>query len=187
MQNMSTSHMLTPLISVAIVAILLALRMRRIARPFRVRPWPLVIVPVVMALMIGSGIWGMWYSSVHNHYAVKVSPSLEVLSGVSIIALLIGTTYGYWRANKLQMWYDLEQNSVMAQSSWAMMLVLLAFVVVRMSLRLWLSTGLSVLYVQIGCMLFALGLIIAYNATLWRRHWSVSRDGKTQAAESVFG
>lgn len=168
-------HSLAAFLPLLIIIAVLALRMRRIGKPFRVRTWSLLILPVLLTVFIGLSLWSIWFGLSHSPNGINMGqgrvtmPPLSMVLLCAILSLLGGGAYGVWRGHALKLWFDDAQNAVMAQSSRLMMVVLIGLIVVRTGMRFLFTSTEAGLYFQISAMLFGMALVNGYYITLWLR------------------
>lgn len=110
-----------PYVSALVVALVLALRLRRMSRARRLRLETLWIVPAVYAALAA--------------WLFHVMPPGRTGWIVAGAALLVGGVVGWLRGRMMRIAVDPETHRLSQRSSPAAMLFLVALVVVRMALR----------------------------------------------------
>ncbi|MBU6268199.1 MAG: DUF1453 family protein [Sphingomonadales bacterium] len=149
------------LLPLGVVAVVFLLRFRNLNRARRLRPGRLWLVPGLIALVIGLGLW--------------VQP--PVPAGWLLFAL--GLVAGWWRGRFMHMAYDAAADVLMVRQSPAALLFLMALFAVRRAASAEFGIGAgagphaalapSALLASDALMGFALGLVAGQRIELWIR------------------
>lgn len=160
---MSTEQLI-PLIVMAVVLPLVLLRNRR---PRTLRPRWMWVVPAIIVLLIGSGLWAtIYFDPTHAPFR----PVDFTLLGAG---LALGVAAGWWRGKMVVIHKD-EEGVLKAQASPLGLILIVALLAGRQGLRAVLEPhaaewGLNVLAVQDAFMLLAVGLVVAQRVEMYIR------------------
>jgi hypothetical protein len=145
------------LIPIVVIAIVMALRWRRVGRPRRLRLEYLWIFPIIYLAIAGAifatatphGLGWLWCAA----------------------SLVVGTVVGWWRGKTMQIHLDAETQTLNQVASPAAMIFILGIIVVRQVLREAVSFGgADVALVATDCLVaFALGLLSATRLEMYLR------------------
>lgn len=149
---MNPAHVMPLVIPLLVVAVI-ALRARR-ERPLH--PDRLWVAPVIITLLIAIGL----YFAPHPLFGADVY-------AIFTAAALAGVAFGWWRAHATVLRHDPDTGKVMASQSNLAVAILAGVVLLRTGAREALGDQAAV--VGDASMLFALGMVIALRAALWRR------------------
>lgn len=138
-----------PLVFVAVIA----LRARRERPLYPDRLW---IAPVVISVLIGSGL----YFTPHPLFGPGAYLAFAV-------ACLDGFAFGWWRAHATVLRHDADTDTIMASRSSLAVAVLAGIIVLRLGARE--ALGGQAAAVGDASMLFALAMVVALRLALWRR------------------
>jgi len=114
-------------VPVVVVAVVMALRWRRMSRARRLRLETLWILPAVYAVIVG--------------YVFTTSPPTASAWGWSALGLAVGAAIGWYRGRMMQIHVDPATHALSQQASPAAFLLLIVLVVARGAARQELSGG----------------------------------------------
>ncbi len=155
---------LIPLIVIAAVLPLVLLRNRR---PRTLRPKWMWVVPALIVVLIGFGLWGTAYAD-PTHAAFR-----PVDWTILAVGLALGVAAGWWRG-KMVVIHKEPDGTLKAQASPLGLILIVALLLGRQGLRALLEPhaaewGLNVLAVQDSFMLLAVGLVVAQRVEMFIR------------------
>ena len=145
---------------IALIAFVLAMRLRRMTQGRRLRLEWLWVVPTLYAVLAAVLLY--------------VSSPTPVIWGVCAIALAIGAALGWQRARLVKLSIDPDSHTLsQRESPWAMLFIVL-LILIRFGAR---ALGqaeaaawhVSVMAITDALVIFALGLFAAQRIELWRR------------------
>jgi membrane protein CcdC involved in cytochrome C biogenesis len=165
-----------PLIGIAVALIIILLRNRR---KRTLRPRLLWVMPLLVTVAIG---FGLWANTQHPHFGP--------LAWIAFIAALaLGCVAGWWRGKTITI--EKEQNgSLMAQASPLGLILVVGLLAARAGLREVMEANaaawhLDAVIVADAFMLFAIGLIIMQRVEMYiraRRIQAGGTDGHVEVA-----
>ena len=158
------TEQLIPLIVIAVVLPLVLLRNRR---PRTLRPRWMWVVPTIVVVMIGFGLWGMTYTDPAH------TPFRPLDWAILAAGLALGVAAGWWRGRMVVIHKD-PDGTLKAQASPLGLILIVVLLIGRQGLRALLEPhaaewGLNVLAVQDAYMLLAVGLVVAQRIEMYIR------------------
>ncbi|MBX7248949.1 MAG: DUF1453 family protein [Caulobacteraceae bacterium] len=167
---------LTPLIGIAVAAVIILLRNRQ-ARPLN--PDLMWIGPVILLALLAFGIWG-----VSMQFHPVFGPM--VLAGLGATALA-GAAIGWWRGKTIDIHRDPDSDRLMAQASPLGLVFIFVLFGLRYAFRGYLEGheqqfGIPHGVTDIGFMLFAGGLLVVSRIEMWIRARGILQTGRDPAA-----
>jgi len=155
---------LIPFVAVAVALPLVLLRNRR-ARTLRLK-W-LWVTPLLVAVLIGFGLWGMSFSDPGQ------APFRPADWALLAVGLGLGAVAGWWRGKTVVIHRD-PAGVLKAQASPVGLILIVALLLGRRALGAWLEPhaadwGLNVVAVHDAFMLFAAGLVVAQRVEIFIR------------------
>lgn len=153
-----------PLIVLAVVLPLVLLRNRR---PRTLRPQFLWVMPLIVTLAIGFGLWGISQSGRGE------APTDPVSIVILALGLILGGLAGFWRGKTTTI--HKEPNGVLkAQASPAGLILIIGLLLARRSLEPWLEVhaadwGVNPLAILEAFMLFAAAMVATQRAEMFIR------------------
>jgi len=158
------TEQLIPLIVIAVVLPLVLLRNRR---PRTLRPRWMWVVPTIVVVMIGFGLWGMTYTDPAH------TPFRPLDWAILAAGLILGAAAGWWRGRMVVIHKD-PDGTLKAQASPLGLILIVVLLLGRQGLRALLEPhaadwGLNVLAVQDAFMLLAVGLVVAQRIEMYIR------------------
>ena len=162
-----TNQQLIPLIVVALVLPLVLLRNRR---PRTLHPNRMWIMPLIIVLMIGFGLWATMT------YGPNGTPPAPLDAGgwaILAIGFLLGAVAGWWRGKMVVIHKDAD-GALKAQASPIGLILIVLLLLGRQALRPWLDSHaagwhVNPLALQDAFMLFAVGLVVVQRVEMWIR------------------
>ena len=144
-------------VTVAIVVVVLALRMRRMGKMRPLKLETLWVVPVLYLLVAALMFWQL--------------PPVGWVAIACVVALLIGTAVGWQRGKMMQIHVDPETHALNQKASPAAMLFLIGLIVVRSGARAVLGEtgGVSPAMLTDPLIAFALGMFTATRVEMYLR------------------
>lgn len=163
---------LIPLVVLAVVLPLILLRNRR---PRTLRPQWMWVVPTLVVLLIGFGLWGMTYTDPAH------APFRPLDWSILAAGLVLGAVAGWWRGRMVVIHKE-PDGTLKAQASPLGLILIVVLLLGRQGLRAVLEPhagewGLSVLAVQDAFMLLAVGLVVAQRVEIYLRARRVLAGG----------
>lgn len=159
-----TPERLIPLAIIPIVLAVILLRNRR-PRPLNVNlMW---ITPLLVALLIGFGLWGMSQTdSTHRPFA-----ALDWV--ILAVGLGLGAAFG-WQRGKMTTITRRAGGGLEAQASPMGLILIVAILALRQALRPWMELHaddwhVSPVAVQDAFLLFAAGMVVVQRVEMWLR------------------
>lgn len=165
-----TQDQLTPLIAMAVVVPLILLRNRR---PRTLRPRFLWVMPLIVVIAIGAGLWGL---SASGQGAAPVDPlSLLVL----FLGLALGAGFG-WQRGRMTTIHKAPDGTLKAQASPLGLIIIIVVLLARRALEPWLAAHaadwhLNPLAILEAFMLFAAGMVVAQRIEMFVRARHIQR------------
>jgi len=164
------------LVVVALVVGMVLLRNRQ-ARPLNVK-W-MWVLPLVYMLLMGFAIWG---TSFQPHPAFD-NEAYAIMGG----SLVVGAILGWWRGKTVDIHRDPQTNLLMAQASPLGLVIIFAFVGVRLALREYIAANADAWHISLvtlsdAFILFAVGLIVVSRLEMWIRAKGIAETGHDPAA-----
>lgn len=158
------TEQLIPLIVIAVVLPLVLLRNRR---PRTLRPKWMWVVPVLIVVLIGFGLWGMTFADPAH------TPFRALDWAILAAGLALGVAAG-WQRGRMVMIHQEPDGTLKAQASPLGLILIVALLLGRQGLRAVLEPhaaewGLNVLAVQDAFMLLAVGLVVAQRVEMYIR------------------
>jgi len=154
-----------PLIGIGIALVIILLRNQK-PRPLRVQyMW---IVPLLVAVGIGFGLWGMSQAPGASHAAFGPG-AWAILAG----GLILGAAAGYQRGRMTTI-ERAPDGTLLAQASKLGIILIVALIASRSMLRPWLETNagtwhLNALAIQDAFLLFAAAMVITQRVEMFIR------------------
>lgn len=173
-----------PLIGIGIALVIILLRNQK-PRPLRIQyMW---IAPVLVALGIGFGLWGMSQAPGASHAAFGID-AWGILAG----GLILGAAAGYQRGRMTTI-ERASDGSLQAQASRIGIILIVGLIATRSLLRPWLETHagawhLNALAIQDAFLLFAAAMVIVQRVEMFiraRRIMAGKPDDHVEAAPAV--
>ncbi|WP_269515424.1 CcdC protein domain-containing protein [Brevundimonas subvibrioides] len=173
-----------PLIGIGIALVVILLRNQK-PRPLRVQSmW---IVPLLVALGIGFGLWGMSMAPGASHAPFGID-AWAILAG----GLILGAAAGYQRGRMTTI-ERAPDGTLLAQASRLGIILILALIATRSMLRPWLETHasdwhLNALAIQDAFLVFAAAMVIVQRVEMFiraRRIQAGRPDDHVEAAPAV--
>ena len=173
-----------PLIGIGIALVIILLRNQK-PRPLRLRyMW---IAPLLVALAIGFGLWGMSQAPGASHTAFGVD-AWGILAG----GLILGAAAGYQRGRMTTI-ERAPDGGLQAQASRLGIILIVALIASRSLLRPWLEAHagtwhLNALVIQDAFLLFAAAMVIVQRIEMFiraRRIMAGKPDDHVEAAPAV--
>lgn len=167
-----TTEQLIPLIVIAVVLPLVLLRNRR---PRTLRPRWMWVVPAIVVVMVGFGLWAtLYFDPTHT-------PFRPVDWALLAAGLVLGAAAGWWRGKMVVIHKD-PDGVLKAQASPLGLILIVALLAGRQALRAVLEPhaaewGLNVLAVQDAFMLLAVGLVVAQRIEIYIRARRIEAGG----------
>ncbi|MBN8552687.1 MAG: DUF1453 family protein [Caulobacterales bacterium] len=154
-----------PLIAIAVAVPLMLLRNRR---PRTLRPRWMWVMPTLIVVMIGLGVWGSGLAPGVSH-----EPFGPLDYAVLALGLGLGAAAGWWRG-KMTMIERHADGTLKAQASPIGLVLILALMLGRRILAAWLEPhaagwGLNVLAVTDAFLLFVAAMIVVSRVEMWIR------------------
>ena len=173
------TEQLIPLIVVAVVLPLILLRNRR---PRTLRPRWMWVVPLIVVLLIGFGLWAPIYFDPDH---VPFGPVDWALLAAG---LALGVAAGWWRG-KMVVIQKTPEGELKAQASPLGLILIVVLLVGRQGLRALLEPhaagwGLNVLAVQDAFMMVAVGLVVAQRVEMYIRARRILAGGADSHVEA---
>jgi hypothetical protein len=158
-----TREQLIPLIIIAVVLPLVLLRNRR---PRTLNLQWMWVVPTIIVVMIGFGLWATLAFEPH-------APFRAIDFAILAAGLALGVAAGWWRGKMVVIHKDAD-GALKAQASPLGLILIVALLVGRQGLRAVLEPhaaewGLNVLAVSDAFMFFAVGLVVAQRVEMFIR------------------
>lgn len=173
-----------PLIGIGIALVIILLRNQK-PRPLRVQyMW---VAPVLVALAIGFGLWGMSMAPGASHAAFGID-AWGILKG----GLILGAAAGYQRGRMTTI-ERAPDGTLQAQASRLGIILIVALIASRSLLRPWLETHagawhLNALAIQDAFLLFAAAMVIVQRIEMFiraRRIQAGKPDDHVEATAAV--
>ena len=167
-----TTEQLIPLIVIAVVLPLVLLRNRR---PRTLRPRWMWVVPAIVVVMIGFGLWAtLFFDPTHT-------PFRAVDFAILATGLALGVLAG-WQRGRMVVIHKDPDGVLKAQASPLGLILIVVLLVGRQGLRAVLEPhaaewGLNVLAVQDAFMLLAVGLVVAQRIEMYIRARRIEAGG----------
>jgi len=154
-----------PLIAIAVAVPIMLLRNRR---PRTLKPQWMWVMPLLIVLLIGLGIWGSAQAPGVSH---RPFGPLDYV--VLALGLILGTVTGWWRG-KMTTIERHADGTLKAQASPIGLVLILALMLGRRALAAWLEPhaadfGLNVLAVADAFLLFVAAMIVVQRLEMWIR------------------
>jgi hypothetical protein len=174
-----TQEQLIPLIAIAVVIPLVLLRNRR---PRTLRIEYMWVAPLLVVAAIGFGIWGMTVSG-RGHAPVEPL-SLLILA----VGLALGCAFG-WQRGKMTTIYKEPDGTLKAQASPIGLVIIIAILIARQTLRPWLEAHaadwhVNPLAILEAFMLFAAGTVVVQRIEMWIRARNIRHGGADAHVET---
>ncbi|RYG89098.1 MAG: DUF1453 family protein [Alphaproteobacteria bacterium] len=164
-----------PLIAIAVIIPIVLLRNRN---PRTLRPDFMWVMPLIVTVAIGFGIWGMSASGRGDNPTDPLS--LLILA----VGLGLGCAFG-WQRGKMTTTYKEADGTLKAQASPIGVIIIIAVLLARRALEPWLEAHaadwhVNPLAILEAFMLFAAGTVVVQRIEMWIRANRI-RHGKTDA------
>ncbi len=165
-----------PLIGILIALPLILLRNRA---PRRLRPELMWIMPAIMIVIIGLGLWGMQYAP-GPAPAPFDTTSWLILAG----SLVLGGAAGWWRGRMMTI-EKAPDGTLRAQASPLGLILIVVLLVSRQALRGWLegqagAWHVNALAIQDSFLVFVVGMIVLQRVEMFIRARRI-QAGRTDA------
>lgn len=179
-----TPQQIGPIVGIGIAVVLIMLRNSK-PRPLRVQyMW---IAPLIVALAIGLGLWGMSKAPGASHAPFGVD-SYAILA----LGLALGAAAGWWRG-KMTTIERAPDGTLSAQASPLGLILIFGLLASRTAMRPWLEAHagdwhLNALAIQDAFLLFAAAMVIVQRVEMFiraRRIQSGKPDDHVEAAPAV--
>lgn len=159
------------LIPLAIIPVVLVLALLRNRRRRVLRPEYLWVMPLIVTILIGAGIWA---TTQHPHFGPYAYVAF-------IAALALGATAGWWRGKTITIEKE-PDGSLKAQASPLGLILIVALFAARAGLREVMQENaaawhLDAVVVTDAFMIFAIGLIIAQRVEMYIRARRIQSSG----------
>ncbi len=146
-----------------VIAVVLAIRLRRMNHERRMHPWRLLIGPVIIALFAAGLL-------------ITATPDTTGLA-IGAGGVAIGTVIGWQRARLMKMAYDRQSETFSIRQSPAALIFVIAIMVLRRVIIPAQPIGGAIghavtaraLWPIDGLIGFGLAMVVAHNAELWLR------------------
>lgn len=174
-----TQQQLIPLIAIAVVILLVVLRNRR---PRTLRPEFMWVMPLIVVVSIGAGLWGL---SMGSQGRAPVDPlSLLILA----VGLALGCAFG-WQRGKMITIHKEADGTLKAQASPIGILIIVGVLILRRASQGYLEDHaadwhVNPLAIFEAFMLFAAGMVVFQRVEMWIRANRI-RHGETDAHVEV--
>ncbi len=149
------------------MAVVLPLVLLRNRRPRTLRPKWMWVVPAIVVVLIGFGMWAtIYFDPAH-------APFRAVDFAILAVGLALGVVAGWWRG-KMVVIHREPDGVLKAQASPLGLILIVALMLGRRGLSALLEPhaaewGLNVIAVQDGFMLLAVGLVVAQRTEMYIR------------------
>jgi hypothetical protein len=158
------TEQLIPLVVMAVVLPLVLLRNRR---PRTLRPKWMWVMPVIVVVLIGFGLWGMTFADPTH------TPFGPLDWALLAAGLALGALAG-WQRGKMVVIHKDPEDVLKAQASPLGLILIVVLLLARQGLRTVLEPhaaewGLNVVAVQDAFMLLAVGLVVAQRIEMYIR------------------
>ena len=168
-----------PLIGITIAVVVILLRNRR---PRTLRPQWMWVMPLLVVVAIGFGLWGMSQAPGAPHSPFGIGAWLILLVGLGL-----GGVAGWWRGKTVTIEKE-SDGTLKAQASPLGLILVVLLLVSRTALRPWLETHaagwhLNALAIQDAFMLFAVGLVVVQRLEMFLRARRVLAGGTDSHVE----
>lgn len=168
---------LGPIIGIGIALFVVLLRSRA-ARPLNVE-W-MWVMPLLVTLLIGSGIWASTTFQPHAPFGPVTYAALAA-------ALVAGCAVGWWRGKTIDIHRDAETGTLMAKASPLGLIFLVGLIAVRYAMKGVLEANaeawhLNVVALTDGFMLFAAGLVVVSRVEMWLRARAIAEHPEQTVA-----
>lgn len=165
-----------PLIGIGVGVVILLLRNRQ-ARPLNVK-W-MWVLPLVYMVLMG---FALWETSFQPHPAFD-NEAYAIMGG----SLVVGAFLGWWRGKTVDIHRDPQTNRLMAQASPLGLVIIFAFLGVRLALREYIDANADAWHISLvtlsdAFILFAVGLIVVSRLEMWIRARGIAETGHDPAA-----
>lgn len=170
-----------PLVGVAVALVIILLRNRK-PRTLRVN-W-MWIRPVILAVAIGLGLWGMTQIPGVSHAPLGASGWV-----VMALGLVLGGVAGWWRGKMVTI-QKTPEGRLLAQSSPLGLILIVGLLISRQALRPWMESHAATwhihpLAIQDAFLLFVLGLVVVQSLEMYLRARRVQAGGTDAHVENA--
>lgn len=168
-----TPQQYIPLISIAVA---LGIILMRNQKPRTLRPQFMWVMPVIIVLAIGFGIWGMSQAPGMSHAPFDASAWAIIAVG-----LVLGCVAGWWRGKMVTIEKE-PDGSLKAQASPLGIILIVLLLVSRQAVRPWLEAHaagwhVNALAIQDAFMVFVVGMIVLQRVEMFLRARRVLAGG----------
>lgn len=165
-----------PIVGVVIALGLVLLRNRA---PRRLNVEWMWVMPLIVILMIGFGIYASTTFQPHAPFGPATYAALAA-------ALLGGCAIGWWRGKTIDIHRDPETGNLMAQASPIGLIFIFGLFAVRYGMKGYLDANAQAWHLDLvaltdGFMLFAMGLVVVSRIEMWIRARGLQQDAPAAA------
>lgn len=154
-----------PLIGVGIALVVILLKGRK---PRTLRPQWMWVVPLMVTILIGLGLWGMSYSPTADH-----SPFGPAEWAMLAVALILGGATGWWRGRMTTIFREAD-GTLKSRASPLGLILIVGLLAGRSLLRGWLEANAAAWHINPlaladAFMVFVVGLVIMQRVEMFIR------------------
>ena len=154
-----------PLIGVGIALLVILLKGRK---PRTLRPQWMWVVPLLVTVLIGLGLWGMTYSPTANH-----SPFGPAEWAMLAVGLWLGGAVGWWRGRMTTIFREAD-GTLKSRASPLGLILIVCLLAGRSLLRGWLEANAAAWHINPlaladAFMVFVVGLVIMQRVEMFIR------------------
>lgn len=154
-----------PLIGVGIALLVIMLKGRK---PRTLRPQWMWVVPLLITVLIGLGLWGMTYSPAADH-----SPFGLVEWAMLAVGLMLGGTVGWWRGRMTTIFREAD-GTLKSRASPLGLILIVGLLAGRSLLRGWLEANAAAWHINPmaladAFMVFVVGLVVMQRVEMFIR------------------
>lgn len=154
-----------PLIGIGIALVIILLKGRK---PRTLRPQWMWVVPLLIMVLIGFGLWGMSYSpgATHSHFGVAEWAMLAV-------GLFLGGAAGWWRGKMTTIFRETD-GTLKSRASPLGLILIVGLLAGRSLLRGWLEANAAAWHINPlaladAFMIFVVGLVVMQRVEMFVR------------------
>ena len=170
-----------PLIGVGIALLVILLKGRK---PRTLRPQWMWVVPLLITVLIGFGLWGMSYSPGADHAPFG-------LAGWSMLAvgLVLGGATGWWRGKMTTIFRE-PDGTLKSKASPLGLIILVGLLAGRSLLRGWLEANAAAWHINAlaladAFMVFVVGLVVMQRVEMFIRARRIQQGDPDAHVEAV--
>lgn len=154
-----------PLIGVGIALVVILLKGRK---PRTLRPQWMWVVPLLVTVLIGLGLWGMTYSPTAEH-----APFGPAEWAMLAVGLMLGGATGWWRGRMTTIFRETD-GTLKSRASPLGLILIVGLLAGRSLLRGWLEANAAAWHINPlaladGFMVFLVGLVIMQRVEMFIR------------------